>query len=102
MLALVGIIVVFAMVFGSYVMAGGNFAIILHAAPHELMSIGGAAVGTFLVANGSEILKGALGDSKRVVAGPKWGKDDYRDLLSLMYLIVKLLKARGVLMLEPH
>jgi chemotaxis protein MotA len=36
------------------------------------------------------------------VTGPHWRKDDYRDLLSLMYMIVKLLKQRGVLALEPH
>jgi chemotaxis protein MotA len=102
MLALIGIVVVFTMVFGSHLIAGGKFGIIMHAAPHELMSIGGAAVGTFLIANGSEIVKGALGDIKRVVSGPRWKKDDYRDLLSLMYMLVKLLKTRGVLALEPH
>jgi len=32
MLGIIGIVVVFAMVFGSYVMAGGKFAIIVHAA----------------------------------------------------------------------
>jgi flagellar motor component MotA len=39
---------------------------------------------------------------KRFVAGQHWKKEDYRDLLSLMFSIVKLLKTRGVLALEPH
>ena len=66
------------------------------------MAIGGAAAGTFLIANKPDVVKGALGDIKRVVSGPHWRKDDYRDLLSLMFLVVKLLKTRGVLALEPH
>jgi chemotaxis protein MotA len=102
MLAIVGVVLVIGMVFGGYLLAGGKFGIILKALPFELMMIGGAAAGTFLIANKGDVVKGALGDAKRVVTGPHWRKDDYRDLLSLMYMIVKLLKQRGVLALEPH
>lgn len=102
MLTVVGIVLVFGMVFGGYMAAGGSLAIILHAAPFELMIILGAAVGAFLIANQGDIAKGMLGDLSRTVSGPKWKKDDYRDLLSLMFMIVKLLKTRGVLAIEPH
>jgi chemotaxis protein MotA len=102
MLAIVGVVLVIGMVFGGYLLAGGKFGIILKALPFELMMIGGAAAGTFLIANKGDVVRGALGDAKRVVTGPHWRKDDYRDLLSLMYMIVKLLKQRGVLALEPH
>ncbi|HFD17166.1 MAG TPA: flagellar motor stator protein MotA [Rhodospirillales bacterium] len=102
MLAIIGIVVVFAMVFGGFALAGGKFGVIVKAAPFELMIIGGAAVGAFMIANGGSVLKGTLADMKLIFAGPKWKKDDYRDLLSLMYMIVKLLKTRGVLVLEPH
>lgn len=102
MLAIVGIVLVFAMVFGGYLLAGGKMGLILKALPFELMMIGGAAAGTFLIANDGSIVKGALGDIKRVFGGAHWKKEDYRDLLSLMFMIVKLLKTRGVLALEPH
>lgn len=102
MLAIIGIVLVFGMVFGGYMLAGGKFGVILKAAPFELMMIGGAAAGSFLIANGPEVVKGTLGDVSRVFSGPKWKKDDYRDLLTLMFMIVKLLKTRGVLVLEPH
>lgn len=90
------------MVFGGYLLAGGKFGIILKALPFEMMMIGGAAAGTFLIANKGDVVKGALGDMKRVVAGPKWKREDYRDLLSLMFMVVKLLKSRGPLVLEVH
>ncbi|HEX6011750.1 MAG TPA: flagellar motor stator protein MotA [Geminicoccaceae bacterium] len=102
MLAIVGVALVIGMVFGGYLLAGGKFGIILKAMPFELMMIGGAATGTFLIANKGDVVRGALGDVKRVVSGPHWRKEDYRDLLSLMYMIVKLLKQRGVLALEPY
>ncbi len=102
MFAIIGIVLVFAMVFGGYMLAGGKFGVIVKAAPFELMMIGGAAVGAFLISNGPDVVKGTLGDVARVFSGPKWKKDDYRDLLTLMFMIVKLLKTRGVLVLEPH
>lgn len=102
MLAIVGVLLVICMVFGGYTLAGGKFGIILKALPFELMMIGGSAVGTFLIANKGDVVKGALGDVKRVVTGPHWRTEDYRDLLSLMFLILRLLKTKGILALEPH
>ena len=102
MLAIIGILMVIGLVFGGYMLAGGKFGIIVHALPFEFMMIGGAAAGTFLIANGGTVAKGALGDLKRVFKGAHWTREDYRDLLSLMYIVVKLLKTRGVLALEPH
>lgn len=102
MLAIAGILCVIGLVFGGYALAGGKFGIIIKALPFEFMMIGGAALGTFLIANGGSTLKGALGDLKRVFAGCQWRKDDYRDILCLMYMLIKVLKTKGVLALEPH
>jgi chemotaxis protein MotA len=102
MLSIVGFVCVIGMVFGGYLLAGGSFGIIVKALPFELMMIGGAAVGTLLIANSPHVVKGSLADLKYIVSGPKWRRDDYRDLLSLMFMIVKLLKTKGVLALEPH
>ena len=54
MFAIIGIVTVFAMVFGGYILAGGKMALILKALPFEMMMIGGAAVGTFLIGNGGD------------------------------------------------
>lgn len=102
MLAIVGILCVIGLVFGGYALAGGKFGIIIKALPFEFMMIGGAALGTFLIANGGATLKGALGDLKRVFSGCQWSKDDYRDILSLMFMLIKVLKTKGILALEPH
>ncbi len=102
MLSIGGIAVVFIMVFGGYVMAGGKLGIIIHALPFEFMMIGGAAVGALLIANSMEVIKKALGGFGKMIKGPKWGRDDYRDLLCLMYMLTKVMKTKGVVGLEPH
>ncbi|MEK0085251.1 flagellar motor stator protein MotA [Benzoatithermus flavus] len=102
MLAIVGVLLVVGMVFGGYVLAGGKFGVILKALPFELMMIGGAAIGSFLIANKGDVAKGALLDLRRVISGPHWRQEDYRDLLSLMFMIVKLLKLKGPLAIEAH
>ncbi len=102
MLGIIGIVVVFAMVFGSYVMAGGKFGIILHAAPHEFMAIGGAAVGAFLIANKGNVAKGALKGVGKSFKGPTWKAQDYKDLLALLFQILKLVRTKGMVALEQH
>jgi chemotaxis protein MotA len=101
MLALVGIIVVFGMVFGGYAAAGGHMEIILHALPHELIVIGGAGIGSFLLSNDWPSVKGALRDLVKVFKGSKWKPADYRDLLALLFDLVRLARNDPVA-LEDH
>ncbi len=49
MFGFIGIAVIFVMVFGGYVLAGGKMGIILKSLPFEMIMIGGAAVGAFLL-----------------------------------------------------
>ena len=102
MFQIIGIVLLFAMVFGSYLISGGNFAPIIEAAPHELMAIGGAAVAATLISNSLTTLKGMGGGMGKVFSGPKWKSSDYKDLLSLLFLLTKTMKSKGVIALESH
>ena len=102
MFIIIGLIVVFVCVFGSFILAGGKLDIILHAAPHELMAVGGGALGAFIVGNSTSVLKKAGKGVKRAFKGEKWKKDDYRDLLCLLYLLVKTVRAKGLVAIEAH
>ncbi len=99
--AILGIIITLAMVAGGYMIAGGKFAIILNSLPYEMMIIGGAAVGAFVVGNSVTVIKHTLGDITRVFSGPKWKKKDYQDLLCLMFSLVKIAKESPV-EIEQH
>ncbi len=102
MFQIIGLVLLFGLVFGSYLMSGGNMGVILHAAPHEMMAIGGAGIASLLVANSMSTIKGVGGGFGKAFAGPKWKASDYRDLLSLLFLLTKTMKSKGVIALESH
>jgi chemotaxis protein MotA len=102
MFQIIGLVLLFGMVFGSYIISGGNIGVIMEALPHELMAIGGAGVASFLVANSMGTIKGVGGGMSKVFGGPKWKAGDYRDLLSLLFLLTKTMKSKGVIALESH
>ncbi|MFO1203549.1 MAG: flagellar motor stator protein MotA [Tabrizicola sp.] len=101
MLGIVGIVVILVMVFGAYALAGGHLGIIFEALPHEMMSIGGAALGAFLISNDVAAVKHTLKDIGKVFKGPKWKQSDYRDLLCLLFELIRLSRANPV-GLEEH
>ncbi|AXQ94872.1 flagellar motor stator protein MotA [Cereibacter azotoformans] len=101
MFGIVGVIVLFVMVFGGYMMAGGKIGIILKALPFEMIMIGGAAVGSFLLSNDLSAVKQTLKDVGKVFKGPRWKPADYRDLLCLLFELVRIAKVNPV-GLEEH
>lgn len=101
MLGLIGIAVIFVMVFGGYLAAGGKMGIILKSLPFEMMMIGGAAVGAFLISNEAASVKHTLKDIGKVFKGAKWKHDDYRDLLCLLFELIRLARQNPVA-IETH
>lgn len=102
MFLIIGLIVVLLMVFGGFVLAGGNFGIILKALPTELMMILGGSLGGFIAGNSGSTMGGALRGMGSVLKGPKWKAEDYKDLLCLMFLLVKTVRQKGVVAIEAH
>ncbi len=102
MFVIIGLVVVLSMVFGGFILAGGKMEIIIHALPHELMTIFGGAIGAFIIANSGGVIKKALGGIMSAIKGPKWKREDFRDLLSLLYLLIKTMRSKGVVAIEQH
>lgn len=89
-------------VFGSYVMVGGSLGPLLKAMPHEMTTIGGAALGTFLMSNSMHDVKHTLAGFKKILKGASFKKSHYVDLLSLLFYFVRLATSKGAMALEPH
>ena len=104
MLQLGGIVFLFVTVFGGFIMAGGgsSFGVILHALPHEMITIGGAAVAAMLIGGSFGELKKTAGEMGKIVSGPKWKHKDFEDLLCLLFLLTKTMKSKGLIALEAH
>jgi chemotaxis protein MotA len=102
MLTLGGLGFLFACVFGSFIATGGAIGPLIGAMPFELLTILGAAIGTFIMANSMHDLKHTLGGFGLILKGEKFHKKDYVELLSLLYFFTRLASQRGAMALEPH
>ena len=102
MFQIIGIIVVIAMVFGGFVFAGGNLEPVLEAGPHEMIIIFGAGAGAFLIGNSFKTVVASGKGLGKIMAGPKWKAKDYTDLLSLLFVLTKTMKTKGVVAIEQH
>ena len=98
MFAIIGIIVVFGCVVAGYLMEHGNIRVLIQ--PAELVIIGGAAVGTVLVANPLHIIKKILGGIGGVFGSSKFGKQTYVDALRMMYELLNKARKDGLMALE--
>ena len=98
MLALIGIAMVFAAVFGGYVLEKGNPCVLMQ--PAEMLIICGAALGTVLVANPpSAIRKMAAGLVATFRAAPL-SERAFRDHLLMLYEILTFARRAGINELE--
>jgi chemotaxis protein MotA len=98
MFIIIGIVVVFGAVVAGYLMEHGNLRVLMQ--PAELITIGGAAIGTILIANPLHILKkigkgvaGAFGSSK-------YTKQKYMDTLKMLYELFTRARRDGLMALE--
>jgi chemotaxis protein MotA len=101
LVGIIGIAVILVMVFGGYIAAGGKMGIILKALPFEMIIIGGAAAGAFIISNDGPAVKRTLRDIGKVFKGAKWKGQDYRDLLCLLFELIRVARSSPV-ELEGH
>ncbi|KRB86652.1 flagellar motor stator protein MotA [Sphingomonas sp. Root710] len=102
MFAGIGLVILLAMVFGGFAITGGDLEPVLHAIPHEMLIIGGAAVGALVAGNSMKELKAFGGGFAKVFKGPKYNKKDYLDVIFLVSSLMKKLRTEGPVALEPH
>jgi chemotaxis protein MotA len=97
---IIGVIVVFASVLGSYAAMGGHLEVLFQ--PFEAVIILGAAFGGFVIANTGPVLKQSLGIFGIIFRGPRYTKQDHLELLGVLYLLFKLVQTKGPLAIETH
>lgn len=98
MLVIIGYVVVFAAVFGGFAISGGNLGALFQ--PTELLIIGGAGLGAFLVGNNGKAIRATMKAFPRFFRGSYYTKALYMDLMALMYLLLSKSRQSGVVALE--
>jgi chemotaxis protein MotA len=102
MLPLIGLVVLLVMIFGGFAITGGALGPVMEAIPHEMLIIGGAAVGALIIGNSGKELKALGSGLAKVFKGPKYKKQDYLDTIFLVSKLMKMLRTDGPIALEPH
>jgi chemotaxis protein MotA len=97
-LVFVGYIVVIASVFGGYAMLGGHLGVLFQ--PVELLMIGGAGVGAFVVGNDGKAIMATLKELPKLLRSSKHNKELYMELMALLYVLLAKARKDGMLALE--
>ena len=102
MFPVVGIVVLLLLVFGGFALTGGNLGPVMHALPHEMLIIGGAALGSLIIGNSGADLKALAGGRGKGFKGPQYKKQDYLDCILLVSSLMKMMRTEGPVAVEPH
>jgi len=97
-LIIVGSVVTLLSVFGGYMMEGGQLGALLQ--PVELLMIGGAGVGAFVLGNGIKGMKATFKNIPALFRGSRYNKALYMELMSLLYVLLAKARKEGTLTLE--
>jgi chemotaxis protein MotA len=98
MFVIIGAVIVFVSIIGGYLMEHGELGVLLQ--PAELVIIGGAAVGSFVIASPKKVMKNVFGSLKKVFTVKAQGKDFYLQVLSLLFDIFAKMRKEGLLAME--
>ena len=100
MFVLIGYAVCFGCIFGVYILHGGNVQVLLKALPFEMITIGGGALGAFIVNNQPKVLKATMAALPAAFKGSKYTKARYMELMSLLYDILQKARKEGLMAIE--
>ena len=98
MFIVIGIVVVLGAVVGGYLMEHGHIAVLLQ--PAELLIIGGAGIGTVLIANPLHIIKKIISGVLGALKGSPFTKQRYLESLQMSYQMLNKARKEGLLALE--
>jgi len=97
---IIGFVVVILCVFGGFMMSGGVLLTLWH--PPELIIIGGAAVGAFIATNPIKVSIKVAKALPALLKGVTYKKENYLDLLGLLFEIFSKARKEGLMSLEAH
>src|SRR5512140_2823392 len=98
MLLIIGCCIVLVCVIGGYLLEHGNLAVLFQ--PVELLIIGGAAVGGFIIANPPKVIKLVLGAFGKMLSASTVSKEDYIEVLGLLIGMFNKIRQQGLVSIE--
>jgi chemotaxis protein MotA len=100
MLVLIGAFIVIASTIGGFMIAGGHPMVLLHVS--EFVVILGVGAGVLIIASPLHVLKEIVHKTKAAITGKSPSREDYFDLLKLLYELFMTGRRNGLIALEEH
>jgi chemotaxis protein MotA len=94
----IGLTIVTASVIGGFAGFGGHVPVLWQ--PYEIAIIVGSAFGIFILSNPTHVIKETGTSIVKAIGGKTHDREDYLDLLSLLFTLFREGKAKGVMSLE--
>ncbi len=101
MLILIGAFVVMVSAIGGFMLGGGNPAVLLEAYG-EFVIILGIALGVLVIASPGHVLKDIFTKLKEAIVGNHTGREEFTEMLKLLYEIFMVGRRNGLIALEEH
>jgi chemotaxis protein MotA len=95
---IIGIVVVFGSIIAGYLMEHGSLKVLIQ--PAELIIIGGAAIGTLLIANPLNVIKKIVGGIVGALKGSHFNEAFYMEALKMCYEILNKARKDGLMTIE--
>lgn len=100
MFTIIGLVIVFGAVIGGYVMHHGQIAVLIQ--PNEFLIIGGAGLGSMVIANPPTVIKGVFAQLIGLLKPNPYGGAAYGELLQVLYDVFQKARKDGLVGLESH
>lgn len=98
MLVIVGYLIILFSVFGGFALSGGHLYALFQ--PIELLMLGGAALGSFVVANDMKIIKATILTGFSSLKGLAYSRKFHVELLSMLFEITNKIRKDGAIAIE--
>ncbi|MDQ7743592.1 flagellar motor stator protein MotA [Hydrogenophaga pseudoflava] len=100
MFVVIGFVISMVCIFGVFIMHGGNIGVVLTALPFEMITIFGAAFGSFLINNQMKVVKATMKGFGQCFKGSRFTKARYMELLALQFDILQKARKEGLMAIE--
>ncbi len=100
MIVIVGCIVVIGAVLTGFTWAGGHIAALIH--PSEIVTIGGAALGSLIVMSPKKVLVDLARGLVQCIKGTPYNQKAYEELFKALYDLFRMARREGLIVLESH
>ncbi len=100
MFTIIGVVVLFGAILAGFTMEGGKIAALIQ--PNELIIIGGAALGSLLIANPLPQVMAVVKESLGILKPNPFSRDAYAELLKMLYDMFMMARKEGLMALDSH